>query len=171
MPQQQPEHLEIREEDVRNPGVRYEPSQADLRVVLGFLVALGLATAMVLLVLWGMFGYFRGLSARRGPLPSPITFSSQPKVQPPRLQPDPVADYNVYQLSAKEKLNSYGWVDQKSGFARIPIDRAMDLLVQRGLPWKAPQTGSAPTGTNASPAQGPLPGAARTQEDINKTKK
>ena len=31
-------------------------------------------------------------------------------------------------------LNSYGWVDRTSGVARIPIDRAMQLLLERGLP-------------------------------------
>jgi hypothetical protein len=32
------------------------------------------------------------------------------------------------------KLNSYGWIDKSAGVIRIPIDRAMDLLAQRGLP-------------------------------------
>ena len=31
-------------------------------------------------------------------------------------------------------LGSYDWVDQKNGVVRIPIDRAMDLVAQRGLP-------------------------------------
>jgi len=162
---------EIREEDVRNPGVAYEPSQADLRVVLGFLVALGLATVMVLFVLWGMFGYFRSKSAERGPLPSPRMYTSPPSVPQPQLQPDPVADYNVYRLSAAETLNSYGWVDQKAGIARIPIDKAMDLVVERGLPWQAPGTGPAPTAPNPNPATGPMPGASRAQEDLSKTNK
>lgn len=33
-----------------------------------------------------------------------------------------------------KKLNSYGWVDRSNGIVHIPIDRAMDLLLQRGLP-------------------------------------
>jgi hypothetical protein len=161
---------EIREEDVRNPGVTYEPRQPDLRVVLAFLVSLALATALVLLVLWGMFGYFRNVSARRGPLPSPEMYGSAPNIPAPKLQPDPVADYHMYQLTDHEILTSYGWVDQKSGVARIPIDRAMDLLVQRGLPWKAPRTGPPPTGPNENPASGPYPGTAREQQDLSKTK-
>lgn len=32
------------------------------------------------------------------------------------------------------KLNSYGWVDHSNGIVRIPIERAMNLIVQRGLP-------------------------------------
>jgi len=158
-----PSEPEVREEDVRNPGVSYEPSQADLRVVLGFLAALGLAAAMVLLVLWGMFSYFRAKAAERGPLPSPRMYTSRPNVPQPQLQPDPVADYNVYRLSAKEILDSYGWVDQKAGITRIPVDKAMDLVVERGLPWKqpAPGTGPWPTAPNPNPAAGAMPGASR----------
>ena len=158
MPPSQPE---VREEDVRNPGVSYEPREADLRVVLAFLAALGLAAVMVLLVLWGMFSYFRAKSAERGPLPSPRMYTSPPNVPQPRLQPNPVADYDAYRVSAKETLDSYGWVDQKAGVARIPIGTAMDLVVERGLPWKAPGTGPAPTAPNPNPAEGAMPGASR----------
>ena len=158
-----PKLPEVHEEDVRNPGVNYEPSQADLRVVLGFLFALGLAAVMVLLVLWGMFSYFRAKSAERGPLPSPRMYTSPPGVPQPQLQPNPVADYDVYRLSAGETLNSYGWVDQKAEIARIPIDKAMDLVAERGLPWKkpAPGTGPTPTAPNPNPAEGAMPGASR----------
>jgi hypothetical protein len=31
-------------------------------------------------------------------------------------------------------LDSYGWIDRNSGTVHIPIDRAMQLLLQRGLP-------------------------------------
>ncbi len=156
---------------MRNPGVSYEPRQPDLRVVLAFLAALALATVMVLLVLWGMFSHLRAKAAQQGPLPSPRMFTSPPNVPPPQLQPDPVADYNVYRLSATETLNSYGWVDQKAGVARIPIDKAMDLVAERGLPWKAPGTGPAPTAPNPNPAAGPMPGASRAQGDLSKTRK
>ena len=33
-----------------------------------------------------------------------------------------------------EKLNSYGWVDKPGGVARIPIDRAKEMLAEKGLP-------------------------------------
>ena len=32
------------------------------------------------------------------------------------------------------RVASPGWVDQKTGVVRIPISRAMDLLLERGLP-------------------------------------
>ena len=40
---------------------------------------------------------------------------------------------NLAELRAKEAkmASNYGWVDQKSGVVRLPIDRAMDLTLQR----------------------------------------
>ncbi len=31
----------------------------------------------------------------------------------------------------RQRIGSYGWVDQKKGVVRIPIERAMELLVKR----------------------------------------
>ena len=52
----------------------------------------------------------------------------------PRLQVSAPKDLKLYKAAQGEILNSYGWVDQKAGILRIPIDRAMDILVQKGLP-------------------------------------
>ena len=45
------------------------------------------------------------------------------------------------QLRATEDaaLTTYGWVDRKNGIVHIPIDRAMDLILQRGLPAREPE--------------------------------
>jgi hypothetical protein len=48
-----------------------------------------------------------------------------------------------------EKLNSYGWVDRSNGIVRIPIDRAVELILQRGLPVQT----NGPAGTDGSPLQ------------------
>jgi hypothetical protein len=52
----------------------------------------------------------------------------------PRLEEDERNQLNGVLMEEEKKLYSYGWVDQNAGAVRIPIDRAMDLLVQRGLP-------------------------------------
>ena len=46
-------------------------------------------------------------------------------------------------MQEEQTLHSYGWVDQPAGVVRIPIDRAMELLAQRGLPTR-PQAGTVP---------------------------
>lgn len=52
----------------------------------------------------------------------------------PQLELDERTELNKVRLREENTLSTYGWVDQKTGVVRIPIDRAMDLLVQRGLP-------------------------------------
>jgi hypothetical protein len=54
--------------------------------------------------------------------------------------PKPVLEYSEQTQFIKElgrqdeTLASYDWVDQKAGIVRIPIDRAIDLVAERGLP-------------------------------------
>jgi hypothetical protein len=53
----------------------------------------------------------------------------------PRLQTDN-GDQDTTDLHAREDLllDHYSWVDRQQGKVRIPIARAMELLVQHGLP-------------------------------------
>jgi hypothetical protein len=53
----------------------------------------------------------------------------------PRLLTDD-GDQDVADLHAREDLllNNYSWVDQSKGTVRIPIEWAMQLIAQRGLP-------------------------------------
>jgi hypothetical protein len=46
-------------------------------------------------------------------------------------------------LQEEQTLNSYGWVDEKTGVVRVPIERAMQLLAQRGLT-TTPKAGTVP---------------------------
>ena len=53
----------------------------------------------------------------------------------PRLQPDD-GNLDTADLHAREDLllDHYSWVDRSKGTVRIPIERAMELIAQRGLP-------------------------------------
>jgi hypothetical protein len=81
---------------------------------------------------------------------SPLGLIAAPDLQPlarfpkPNLQTDD-GHAQMSALLARQnfELNSYGWIDRSNGIVRIPIDRAMDLILQRGLP----------TRTNGSPLQ------------------
>jgi len=62
----------------------------------------------------------------------------------PRVQTDD-GNQDVADLHAREEmlLDHYTWVDQPGGKVRIPIERAMELIAQRGLP-VAPTAAQAP---------------------------
>jgi hypothetical protein len=50
----------------------------------------------------------------------------------PRLQITPSQDLEMMNEANRQELDSYGWVDRGSGLARIPIQRAMDIVVDQG---------------------------------------
>jgi hypothetical protein len=64
-----------------------------------------------------------------------------PPADVPMLLANPTQDMNEFRQSQEKKLASYGWVDEKAGVVRIPIKRAMDLLLERGLPVETAPTG------------------------------
>ncbi|MGD0731356.1 MAG: hypothetical protein ABR956_08825 [Terracidiphilus sp.] len=62
----------------------------------------------------------------------------------PRLQTDD-GNQEILDLHAREDLllENYSWADQSQGKVRIPIERAMELIAQSGLP-VAPEAQQAP---------------------------
>jgi hypothetical protein len=52
----------------------------------------------------------------------------------PRLQPDDTRDMDLFRQSEDKILNSYSRVDAKGEAVRIPIERAMEIVAERGLP-------------------------------------
>ena len=60
----------------------------------------------------------------------------------PKLQLSPIADMEAFRAREEAELNGYGWVDRNAGVARIPINRAMDLVLQKGLPARSSTNGS-----------------------------
>jgi hypothetical protein len=65
----------------------------------------------------------------------------------PNLQINPHDDLLALRAREETELNGYGWVDRSNGIVRIPIERAMDLLLERGLPVRSP---NAPATTGKS---------------------
>jgi hypothetical protein len=61
----------------------------------------------------------------------------------PRLEDDERTELNGFRLREEQQLESYGWVDQNAGVVHIPIDQAMKLIAERGLP-TTPQAGTMP---------------------------
>lgn len=66
--------------------------------------------------------------------PSPLA-STVPDLPPePRLQVTPSVDLQKFHAEEDAALEKYEWIDAKSGIVRIPIERAMELTAERGLP-------------------------------------
>lgn len=56
-----------------------------------------------------------------------------------RAQQIPGPSYEQVKLEYAERLSSYGWVDRSAGTVHIPIDEAIRLTAERGLPTRPGQ--------------------------------
>jgi hypothetical protein len=111
---------------------KHETRDANIRRLVQFGIGLAILTAFGLAVSDVVFHYFAA-HQKLGPPASP--FENARQLPPaPRLQVAPAQDLDHYLAAEQQELSTYGWVDQKAGVVRIPIDRAMDLLLQKGLP-------------------------------------
>jgi hypothetical protein len=114
----------------------HETTDASPRLILW--VAAGMVvSAIVIHVAVGFFEYALG---RWDHSPVPVTRMTAPReeVPPPRLQTSPSLDWEEYRSASEAQLRTYGWVNRNAGTIRMPIERAMELTAQRGLPARAP---------------------------------
>ena len=118
-----------------NPTVHHETSDADVNAVFAFGLGLMLAGIVILFLVWLLFGYFSSRAARSATREFPLAAEQQNRLPPqPRLQTNPKQDLIDLRAGEDAILNTYGWVDKAGGVVRVPIDEAMKLTVQRGLP-------------------------------------
>ena len=118
-----------------NPDVHHEHSDVNIRAILAFLGALLVVAAVVHLLIYVLFGYFSAREGVQVPAAYPLAAAQGHREPPePRLQTDPRQDLADLRAREDELLGSYGWVDKNAGVVRIPIDAAMKLTLERGLP-------------------------------------
>ena len=112
------------------PG--YETRDVNTNAVLGFLVVLSVILGLVFL---GSAMLFRHYSiSQRQPAPDSSFFDVRQVPAEPDLQVNARADLLKTYARQQQELETYAWEDRKSGVVRIPIERAMDLLLMKGFP-------------------------------------
>ncbi len=121
--------------------VAFDQADVTPRAVLSFLMYLGLAIVVALLVVWWSLALIESRAARFDRPPSPLRQGmKEPEPPEPRLQgvpghaSDPQQDLRGYLSEMQKELNSYAWVDEKAGVAHIPIEDAMRIIAEKGLP-------------------------------------
>lgn len=121
-------------EYVRTPGVTHEKRDASFRAVISFGIGMAIAAGVIQLVVWGLLRYLDTMRMNAA-VPTHAQFGGPyPPPAAPRIQADPVLDMNLFLASEQRILKSYTWADDQHTAVRIPIDRAKQMLLQRGLP-------------------------------------
>ena len=123
-----------------NPDLNRETSDVNALSVLGFGAGLIVAAALIHFLVWLLFMYFSTREAQRVAPQYPLAAGQVERLPPePRLQTNPREELRDLQAQEDAVLGSYGLVDKDRGMVRIPIDQAMKLIVQRGLPARPQQ--------------------------------
>jgi hypothetical protein len=128
-----PEEPRIKKEST---DAGHETTDINARGVAWSAVVLVIILVVIFFALCGLYGVFT--THQPASVIATRTNASSPE---PRLQVDEVKDLGRLHEHEDSILNSYGWVDQKAGIVRIPIERAMDIVAQRGLPAPPPGPG------------------------------
>ena len=139
----------------RNPETEYEHRDLGAKGIYSFLFGLAVFGVIIHYALAGMYNLLDRYETKHqpplNPLVTPVERKSRQvppdtlmKFPEPRLEVNERTELQGVILSQEQRLNSYGWVDEKAGVVRIPIERAMQLIAQRGLPTRQQSNQAAP---------------------------
>jgi hypothetical protein len=157
--------------DLGHPEPHIEAADVNVWAVGKFAIALVLLAIFSLAGLFALFRYF--IQANGGPLPSIMRgpeIDARKRPPAPQLEVTEPLDLARERAAEDKLLTSYGWVDKQNGIVRIPIERAIDMVAQQGLPARtqAPppeSTATVPTmsgmGEIMQQPGGPLAGGAK----------
>ena len=142
----------------------YERQDIGAAGVLYFLLGLLVAGLLIFFLVDGIYSYLNKRSeAEQSPINPLVTNAPAdtrrvPRDYPqgafpnPKLEEDERGQLNGIRLKEEQTLATYDYIDKNAGTIRIPIDRAMDLIAQRGLPVRAQSaTGEAPAQPKPAP--------------------
>jgi hypothetical protein len=137
----------------------YERQDLQASGILYFLLGLAVVTLLCILALRGLFVFLDNREKAAQPPVNPLVTNipedtrhiapgyPQSSFPSPKLEEDERGQLNGIRIDEEKTLYSYGWIDEKAGTLHIPIQRAMDLLVQRGLPVRGQGAAAAATPT------------------------
>lgn len=131
----------------------FEHEDLSTRGIVAFMIGLAVCGVLVYFIIVGMYSFLDNyersqmataspLTTNKGAMSRVVTQHDMDKTfkdnGAPMLEVIEGIELRKDLLQQEEQLNSYGWVDQKAGVAHIPIERAMELIAQRGLPTVPP---------------------------------
>ena len=151
------------------PSAAHEHSDANVWIIIKF----GLWLAISAIVVSGAMGLLFGVFVTQSEETTaefPLAVGQEQRLPAaPRLQQFPPTEMYEFRKHENEVLEKYGWVNKETGVVRLPIEEAMKLTVERGLPARAPlaTSGDPAAAQPASQQPGLLPAdssSGRTME-------
>lgn len=114
-------------------GEHFDDEISSRSVVQG-LIGIGGVTAVFIVLMVFLWNYFLDdLAAKAVQVPTLVEEGVLLEPPGPRLQADPEGELLEMRREMAERLGGYGWVDEAGGTVHIPIDDAIDALLERGV--------------------------------------
>jgi hypothetical protein len=121
-------------------AVHHEESDVNIGPLFGFAVGLTVAVTVIMFLVWLLFQFYASREAQKTTPEYPLAVQQENRLPPePRLQTNPRQDLSDLRAQEDQILRSYGWVDRNANVVRIPIEQAMKLTLDRGLPARQQQ--------------------------------
>ena len=125
--------------------VAFDPRDIRSGSVLAFLLYLAITLLVTLGVCWGVWTYTTSRAREFDAPPPPVrqgvrmAYPPEPRLQGSAEHPtDAQQDLRDRLGRDRAALEQTRWVDQKAGTAQIPIEDAMKIVAEKGLPaWAA----------------------------------
>jgi hypothetical protein len=133
------------------PGseLKHQGQDISVRAIVWFGVVLFITAIVVHVAMGLMFWWMAETQVEKGASVSKV--SRQQYLPPaPRLQVNPSVDMEALHNKEDARLKGYRWVDQTTGTVQIPIERAMDIISERGIPKWAGAAKQAPAAQQSS---------------------
>jgi hypothetical protein len=115
-----------------------------------FGLSLALLLVITVTVTYFLYEHYASVQIRTQAPASPFSSAREPTPEP-RLAVTPGEDLKALRAAEDSILKSYAGIDAKNGIVRIPVDRAIEILAQRGLPSRAQTREESP---KREPAEG-----------------
>ena len=128
------QHGHTSHDGLYNEDVAHEHSDINIRALLMFCLGIVVVVGVVQVAMWGLVIVFERQAVQNDPVLSPHAVPAGKLPPEPRLLTDEPANLQQIKSAERQSLDGYGWVDQNTGAARIPIDDAKKKLLEGGLP-------------------------------------
>jgi hypothetical protein len=144
------------------PGSTYEHTDANIGVIVRFLVWLAVSALVIHIGLGFLYQLFIDRSVITEQ-PYPLATQQEERLPPaPRLQQFPRNEIYQFRTDENALIERYGWMNRDAGIVHIPIEDAMRLTLERGLLKSGPQAQPAdPAASRLMPSDS---SAGRTME-------
>jgi hypothetical protein len=108
----------------------YEERDVTFRPIAAAAVFLALLSVLTIGLMWLLDRALVARETARSEPKSPLASYAEQAPPAPRLQANPRRDLEALRAREDGLLESYAWVDRATGHVRIPVERAMALLLE-----------------------------------------